>query len=148
MTEIECVYCGDLFEGSVRHNNQTSCHKEECRRARKASWQRYKLKTDHEYRANQKSSQKKWVKENPGYWKEYRRKNPGYAERNRILQTIRNRKTRKKEDNLKNEATLIAKMDASKPDKFEIVGQFWMVPVIAKMDVAKINMIRIPEGYP
>ena len=43
---------------------------------------------------------------------------------------------------------MIAKMDASKPDRFEILGQFWMVPVIAKMDASKINIIRIPECYP
>jgi hypothetical protein len=142
MAEIECVYCGDFFEGSPRHKNQTCCKKKECRNAKKAAWQRHKLKTDPEYRANQKSSQKRWVQENPDYWKRYRGKNPEKAERNRILQTIRNRKARSKD-----ETSLIAKMDASKPDRFEIVGQFWMVPVIAKMDASKINIIRIPECY-
>ena len=148
MAEIECVYCGDLFEGSPRHKNQTSCCKKECQRAKKAAWQRYKLKTDLEYRANQKSSQKKWCKEHPGYWKKYRKKNPEKAERNRIMQTIRNRRARSKDGISKNGTSLIAKMDASKPDKFEILGEFWMVPVIAKMDASKINIIRIPECYP
>jgi len=32
------------------------------------------------------------------------------------------------------EAPLIAKMDASKTDSFHPLGQFWIVPVIAKMD--------------
>jgi hypothetical protein len=144
MNEIECVYCGDLFEGSPRHKNQTCCRKEACRKAKKAAWQRYKLKTDPDYRANQKSSQKKWMEEHPDYWKEYRKNNPEKAERNRILQTLRNRRARSKEE----ASTLIAKMDASNSDKFEIVGQFWMVPVIAKMDASKINIIRIPESYP
>jgi hypothetical protein len=144
MAEIECVYCGDLFEGSPRHKNQTCCRKKECQNAKKASWQRYKLKTDPEYRANQNSSQKKWCKEHPDYWKKYRKKNPEKAERNRIMQTIRNRRGRSKEGN----PSLIAKMDALKPDRFEILGQFWMVPVIAKMDASKINIIRIPECYP
>lgn len=144
MAEIECVYCGDLFEGSPRHKNQTCCRKKECQNAKKAAWQRYKLKTDPEYRANQNSSQKKWCKEHPDYWKRYRKNNPEKAERNRIMQTIRNRKARSKEGT----SSLIAKMDASKPDRFEILGQFWMVPVIAKMDSSKINIIRIPECYP
>ncbi len=148
MTEIECVYCGDMFEGSPRHKNQTSCRKKECRKAKKAAWQRHKLKTDPDYRANQKSSQKKWVKEHPGYWKEYRRKKPEKAERNRIMQTMRNRRSRSKDGDSKKDRSLIAKMDASKPDRFEILGQFWMVPVIAKMDALKINIIRIPECYP
>ena len=144
MAEIECVYCGDLFEGSPRHKNQTCCRRKECQNAKKSAWQRYKLMTDSEYRANQNSSQKKWCKGHPDYWKKYREKNPEKAERNRIMQTIRNRKARSKEGN----SSLIAKMDASKPDRFEILGQFWMVPVIAKMDASKINIIRIPECYP
>jgi len=148
MAEIECVYCGCLFEGSPRHKNQTSCPNEECQKAKKAAWQRNKLKIDPDYRANQRSSQKKWCKDNPDYWKKYRKKNPEKAERNRIMQTIRNRRSRKKEVLSRNESSLIAKMDASKPDRFEIVGQFWMVPVIAKMDASKINIIRIPESYP
>lgn len=148
MAEIECVYCGDLFEGSPRHKNQTCCCREECQKAKKAAWQRYKLKTDPEYRANQKSSQKKWSKEHPDYWKKYRRKNPEKAERNRIMQTIRNRRARSKNDSSEKNSLLIAKMDASKPDNFEILGQYWIVPVIAKMDSLKINIIRIPECYP
>jgi hypothetical protein len=148
MAEIECVYCGDLFEGSPRHKNQTCCWRKECRNAKKAAWQRHKLKTDPEYRANQKSSQKKWCKEHPDYWKKYRKRNPEKAERNRIMQTIRNRRARSKDDVSEKDMRLIAKMDASKPDKFEVLGQFWMVPVIAKMDASKINIIRIPECYP
>lgn len=140
MAEIECVYCGDFFEGSPRHKNQTACKKKECQNTKKAAWQRHKMRTDPDYRANQKSGQKRWVQKKPGYWKQYRRKNPEKAERNRILQSIRNRRTRS--------AEVIAKMDASNPDRYEIVGQFWMVPVIAKMDASKVNILRIPACYP
>ena len=143
MAEIECVYCGDFFEGSPRHKNQTCCKKKECQNAKKAAWQRHKLKTDPEYRANQKSSQNRWLQNNPDYWEKYRKEHPEKAERNRILQTIRNRKARSKD-----QTSLIAKMDASNHEKIEIVGQFWMVPVIAKMDASKINIIKIPECYP
>jgi len=140
MVEIECVYCGDFFEGSPRHKNQTACKKIKCQNAKKAAWQRYKMKTDPDYRANQKSSQKRWIQENPDYWKNYRRKNPEKAERNRILQSVRNRRP--------GSTDVIAKMDASNPDRYEIVGQFWMVPVIAKMDASKVNVLRIPTCYP
>jgi hypothetical protein len=44
--------------------------------------------------------------------------------------------------------SVIAKMDASKPDNFEVLGQFWMVPVIAKMDALKVNILKIPLCYP
>lgn len=148
MAEIECVYCGDFFEGSPRHKNQTCCGKEACRNAKKAAWQRHKIKTDPDYRANHRSSQKRWIQEHPGYWKEYRRKNPEKAERNRILQAIRNRRARSTEGDKMIDSSLIAKMDASNPDRFEILGQFWIVPVIAKMDASKINIIKIPTCYP
>ena len=148
MAEIECVYCGDFFEESPRHKNQTCCKKKECQKAKKAAWQRYKLKTDFQYRANQKSSQKKWVQEHPEYWKKYRIKHPEKAERNRIMQSVRNRKASSKQGEARRDSTLIAKLDASNPDRFEILGQFWMVPVIAKMDSLKINILKIPACYP
>jgi hypothetical protein len=148
MVEIECVYCGDFFEGSPRHKHQTFCKKKECKNAKKAAWQRYKMKTDPQYRANQKSSQKKWVKEHPDFWKKYRMKNPEKAERNRILQSVRNRRARSTDGDARMDSPLIAKMDASNPDRFEILGQFWMVPVIAKMDALKINILKIPACYP
>ena len=41
---------------------------------------------------------------------------------------------------------LIAKMDALKSDNFQTLGQFWLLPVIAKMDALKVNIIKIPFG--
>ena len=145
MERILCVYCGDFFEPSPRHKNQTACKKIKCQRAKKAAWQRHKMKMDPDYQFNQKLSQKQWAKANPGYWKQYRRKNPDKAKRNRILQSIRNRRARLSNQK---DAALIAKMDASKPDNFEVLGQFWMVPVIAKMDALKVNLLKIPLCYP
>ena len=148
MEQILCVYCGDFFDPSLRHKNQTACKKVKCQRAKKAAWQRHKLKTDPIYAANQKSSQQQWIKANPGYWKQYRKKNPQQAERNRIGQAMRNRKARSSSDVTKMDQVLIAKMDASKFDNFQILGQFWLLPVIAKMDALKVNIIKIPICYP
>jgi len=39
-------------------------------------------------------------------------------------------------------------MDASKSDNFQILGQFWLLPVIAKMDALKVNIVKIPTYYP
>ncbi|MEA1897144.1 MAG: hypothetical protein U9N53_05720 [Bacteroidota bacterium] len=148
MEQILCVYCGDLFDASPRHKNQIACKKTECQRAKKADWQRHKMKIDTIYNANQKINQKEWVRANPGYWKEYRKNNPEKAERNRILQAIRNRKARSTDSDAKMDTSLIAKMDASKIDNFQTLGQFWMVPVIAKMDALKVNIVKIPICYP
>jgi hypothetical protein len=147
MEQIPCVFCGDFFDKSPRHKNQTACKKIECQKAKKAAWQRHKLKTDPIYAANQKSSQQEWIKANPGYWKQYRKEHPDKAERNRIRQIIRNRKARSV-DKTKMDPVLIAKMDASNPEQFKILGQFWLLPVIAKMDALKVNIIKIPICYP
>ena len=49
----------------------------------------------------------------PGYWKEYRKRNPEKAERNRILQAIRNRhRSKKMKVNARGDPLLIAKVDS------------------------------------
>ena len=149
MEQILCIYCGDLFDPSPRHRNQTACKKAKCQSEKKAAWQRHKMRTDPFYRSNQEISQKQWARANPGYWKQYRKRNPEKAERNRILQTIRNRRRSGQGDSdAKMDASLIAKMDASRSDSFQILGQFWLIPVIAKMDALKVNILKIPTCYP
>lgn len=148
MEQIQCIYCGDFFNPSPRHKNQTACKKAKCQRAKKADWQRHKMKIDPIYNSGQKISQQQWTKANPNYWKQYRKRNPEKAERNRILQTIRNRKARASYSNAKMDESMIAKMDASNFDNFEILGQFWLIPVIAKMDALKVNITKIPICYP
>ena len=148
MEKIPCTYCGGFFDPSPRHKNQTACKKEKCQRAKKAAWQRFKKKTDPVYSANQKSSQNNWLAANPNYWKGYRKRNPEKAERNRILQASRNRKARAPSSNAKMQGSVIAKMDPSNSDNFQVLGQFWLIPVIAKMDALKVNIIKIPICYP
>ena len=148
MEQIPCTYCGVFFDPSPRHKNQTACKKTTCQRAKRAAMQRYKMKNDPIYNANQKSSNEKWLKANPDYWQSYRKRNPQKAERNRILQAMRNRKARSLPEAAKTDESMIAKMYASKMNKFEVLGQFWMVPVIAKMYASKVNIVKIPMCYP
>jgi hypothetical protein len=149
MEPIPCCHCGAYFSSSPRHKDQRFCKKPACQKARKAEWQRYKIATDSEYKANQRQSHQEWLWANPNYWKDYRKRNPEKVVRNRMLQTLRNRRRRKAQDsNAKMAPSLIAKMDASKPNNFNLVGQFWLVPVIAKMDALKICLHTIPAGYP
>jgi hypothetical protein len=112
-----------------------------CRRAKKAAWKRLKLKKDPDFKVDQKISNRKWSANHPGYWKAYRLKHPEKAERNRILQNLRNRKR-------SGAAALIAKVDASKPSKLHVVGRYWLVPLIAKVDALKVNIVEIPDRYP
>lgn len=113
MQPMPCVNCGDFF--TPRNRDQNYCTKADCQRARKAAWQRNKLRRDPEYKANQPLSQKKWLQQNPTYWKKYRKNNPEKAKRNRLLQQIRNQQRRHGlPSDVKIEVTLIAKMDAAK----------------------------------
>ena len=43
--------------------------------------------------------------------------------------------------------SLIAKVDASIPNKIRVVGEFYMVPVIAKVDALKVYIHEIPAPY-
>ena len=148
MEEVQCWHCGDFFPKSPRHKEQYYCMKPKCRKAKKAAWKRKKMREDPEYRLNQKTSNKKWAEANPGYWKDYREKNPKKAERNRILQTIRNRKRwRKGKADKRGDPPLIAKVDPSSARKIKVTGEFWMVPVIAKVDALKVYIHEIPAPY-
>jgi len=141
MEQIPCVHCGTFF--IPRNRKQNYCTQPACQRGRKAAWQRYKIKTDADYRTQQKLSHQKWVGNSAGYWKRYRRRHPDKAERNRTLQHIRNRRRRQPAKLLP--AALIAKMDARKSCNFDLLGQFYLVPVIAKMDVSKVNIYSISK---
>jgi len=119
-----------------------------CRRAKKAAWKRHKMAVDPDFKLDQKLSNKKWASKHPGYWKQYRKRNPKKAKRNQILQAVRNRR---RAERIKDESTLstplIAKVDASISNKFNLVGQFWLVPVIAKVDALKVNIFDITVPY-
>ena len=76
---------------------------------RKRKWQKEKLATDSDYREAQAKAQKEWSSKNKDYWKEYRKRNPAYTERNRKKQRQRNLLR-----GLKPEMAKIAKMDEHK----------------------------------
>jgi hypothetical protein len=99
------------------------------------------MRTDPDYRFNQRLSSQTWAKAHPGYWRAYRKRHPEKAERNRLLQTIRNRRRRHP---LGVDHQLIAKVDASIVNQFKTVGQYWIVPVIAKVDALKVNIFEVP----
>lgn len=103
------------------------------------------MRTDPAYQANQKQAQAEWLQGNEEYWKGYREAHPEQAERNRVLQKVRNR--RRSTGIVRMDASMIAKMDASRSretsSKLSFYGQFWLVPEIAKMDAIKVNLCQI-----
>jgi len=138
MASRKCPVCGDPFEPRPQVKNQKFCPSERCQRERKRRWQQAKRQTDPAYKADQREHAKKWADLHPNYSREYRAKNPDFAERNRAKQKIRNKKRR---------VALIAKMDMSKSESPVPSGIYRLTPIdasrIAKMDawIVEINLI-------
>jgi hypothetical protein len=136
MEPIPCACCGTFF--IPRNKRQQFCSTPACQKARKAIWQKQKLVTDPEYRKGQRLANQKWLANNPDYWKNYRKRNPEKAYRNRALQRIRNQRGQP------DKTIGIAKMDVRKARNQSLLGQFWLVPAIAKMDPIKIFIATAP----
>ena len=133
-SRIRCAHCRRLFEPNPRVKNQRYCGDKPCQQARKNFWQKEKLASDSDYRANQRECDRQWRARHPGYWRTYRTAHPRSTERNRLFQTNRNAKRR----------SLIAKMDASKPIFPVLAGTYHLVPEIAKMDALRQKVLLIP----
>ncbi len=148
MEPVLCVNCYDLFPPSPRHKNQSYCMKPECRRAKKAAWKRTKMRTDANFRQDQRLCNQKWAHNNRDYWSRYRKRNPDKADRNRILQRIRNRRrAQNRQKCAGQDLAPIAKVDASTSQNYNMIGQFWLVPIIAKVDALKVHIVEIPAPY-
>jgi len=130
--------CRRNFLPNPRVKNQRYCNRKDCQRVRKTLWQREKMANDPDYKATQRDCRKRWLKQNPDYWREYRIRNPQYTEHNRLLQKKRDRKRRL--DNL-------AKMDALERVSRLESGTYYLMPEgvdLAKMDALNHRFILIP----
>lgn len=92
MGERRCLYCEKLFQPSRFQPRQTVCGEVECQRKRRTDYHRRKIGSDPEYRQGCRDSPRKWRSHNPGYWKQYRQKNPAAVEKSRQQQKLRDRK--------------------------------------------------------
>jgi len=157
MSQDNCEHCQQPFERYKNREDQHYCGGSECQRARKAKWKRVRIKKDAAFRAYHNQTNKDWREMSPGYWKEYRNKNPEKTERNRILQRVRNQNRRLKNGREKttgqvpksiakvDASELIAKVDVLKTGNHQAFNQFWLVPVIAKVDVLKAHILLISD---
>jgi len=144
-----CVHCHRQFAVNPRLKGQQQyCGRPNCQRARKAAWKRDKTAADPLWREDCRLKNKKWAEENPDYWQRYRQKNPRYATRNRQMQRLRNYRNRS-EKRLSGHK-VIAKVDALAEIKSQLkqpVGEYWLVPVIAKVDALRVKVSVISEDY-
>lgn len=146
-----CASCGMEKPASRRSaGRQLYCGEADCQRVRKSSWQRRRMAVDLDHRGNQRRCSQAWRKRHPGYWSDYRQRNPGQAERNRELQRERNRQKRggppPRADPID---PLIANIDASTSKSLKSLGdgEYWLKPVIANIDALKVIITVIPRDY-
>ena len=148
MAEQRCAACGCLFMPRRNVPQQRYCSKRACQRTRRRRWQRQKLKTDPDYRANQAAAQRRWRAHHRDYWRHYRQRRPEYAARNRDQQRDRNRRRRSPATGPSPPA--IANMDAYHSQKPLPSGTYRLVPVtaagIAKMDAYLVEMHLLSAG--
>ena len=142
--EKTCLCCKKRFHPHPAVRDQQYCNNPQCQKARKRRWQKEKLLKDSDYQANQAEAQRQWRSRNKDYWREYRRKNPAYTEKNRRDQRERNRRRRS--------GSGIAKMDEQKVNTLLPSGRYRLVPFcnpgIAKMDELIVEIGVISGGCP
>lgn len=151
-----CASCGKPFNPCPQVPGQAFCSAPDCQRARKRQWQQARLRTDPDYRINQRAAQQAWSGRNQDYWRNYRDAKPGSAQRNRERQRARDQR----------QNSSLAKMDAcSLPTGLYRItrlpayqtgnGEAWIAeitPVCAtcphKMDASREDLIDITKVRP
>jgi hypothetical protein len=149
-TTFICQHCNESKPANHRlKGHQLYCNAPKCQRARKATWQKGKMATDPQYRAQQTEALHDWQKEWPlhQYQKEYRDSHPEYVQRNRELQKNRNQKRSSRLACLK-----IVKMDAFQNPTPEKSISYIMNPYkvdasgkIVKMDSLVVQLVNLQE---
>ncbi len=129
---IRCAHCRCLFVPNPRVKTQRFCSNKTCQRARKTRWQRDKMASDADYRANQREAQQSWHERHPHYWRQYRQRHADYTERNRILQHQRDHRPG---------VPQALKMDASQPVSVLKPGIYHLIPEVAAQDLAKMDVL-------
>ncbi len=74
MAQMVCASCAQVFAVRSQSPKQTYCSAPECQRERRRRWNKGKLKTDPDYRANQLAAQRAWHARHPDYWQTYRQR--------------------------------------------------------------------------
>lgn len=143
---FRCSCCRQILPRNPRVKNQQYCGAAECQKARKAKWQREKMNTDSDYRADQRESQRLWQQNNPDYWREYRRNHQEYREHNRQMQRVRDGtyKQPKAYDEID-----LAKMDTLNRILNATTETYFISPGpdnLVKMDALQVKIIPFTPG--
>jgi hypothetical protein len=92
-----CAACKKSFRPNPRAKNQRFCSKDSCQKERRRREQQERRRRDPAYRENEQRAEERRKQKNPHYSRDYRRKHPEAAERNRLGQRERDRRRRGRE---------------------------------------------------
>lgn len=140
---FRCACCRQVLPRNPRVKDQQYCGAAKCQKARKAKWQREKMRTDQEYRTSQQEGQRLWQQNNPDYWQRYRSNNSDYRHRNRLLQKVRDSRRRRRHQATKDD---LAKMDTLESILNDNTGIYFISPDpgnLAKMDALPVKIIPL-----
>ena len=150
MSCCRCKCCGCRLRRRPQNPGQQYCHRKGCQNKRRQRWRRAKLCSDPAYRDNQADSQKRWVEQNPDYWRSYRDAHPDYVARNRDLQHGRDRFKRDL-GVVTDSGGLLAKSDACPSKSDTITVYYELLPAqpqnLAKRYASTRVFQLIPAGY-
>lgn len=142
MQSMRCAACGLPFRPRPQVAQQKYCSSAACQRERRRRWQAAQLRSDPDYRVNQRAAQKAWSQRHPEYWRAYRQAHPEYTERNRSQQRSRDRRRPPPAD--------LAKMNASAPASPLSSGTYRLAPVapaaLANMDAWTVQITLLSSA--
>jgi hypothetical protein len=137
-----CAACDQAFRPRAQVPHQRYCGLAACQRERRRRWQQSKLRSDADYRANQRQAQRAWADGHGEYWREYRERHPDYTDHNRLEQRRRDRRRR---------VTRLAKMDASRPINVVPSGTYRLLAAtgddLAKKAAWTVKITVISKDY-
>jgi hypothetical protein len=102
----------------------------------KTNGNKSKIASDLDYKNDQRDYHKQWVEKHPGYYRNYRKQNQNYCDRNRELQKKRDKKHRLKQS---------CKRDALKQFSLIKPGTYRLIPFSKKRDALEEQSIVIPS---
>ncbi len=128
MRMFVCLCCRCRVPANPRVKEQKYCGKAACQRERKKRWQRIKMATDPEYRANQRDARQQWRESHPDYWRTYRRTAPSRPTPEQSVPVAS------------------AKMDTLPVNTIVQSGEYMLIPLVAggaKMDALQVKIIPV-----
>jgi hypothetical protein len=123
---IKCANCRRMVPANSRVKNQKYCNRKACQHVRKNKWKQSKIASDPDYKNDQRDY----------HYRNYRKQNPDYCDRNRELQKKRDKKRRLKQS---------CKRDALK--QFSVIkpGTYRLIPFDKKRDALGGQIVVIPR---